>query len=56
MKMHRKMQDGNGKITRDMSCGHDEMRDVVSATVPRSSSQRQPFFFFSFFWRCFEDV
>jgi hypothetical protein len=45
MKMHRKMQDGNGKITRDMSCGHDEMRDEVSAAVPRNDN---PSFFFFF--------
>jgi hypothetical protein len=45
MKMHRKMHDGNGKITRYMSCGHDEMRDVVSAAVPRNDN---PSSFFSF--------
>jgi hypothetical protein len=43
MKMHRKMHNGNSKITRYMSCGHDEMRDVVSAAVPRNE---QPFCFF----------
>jgi hypothetical protein len=47
MKMHRKMHDGNGKITRYMSCGHDEMRDVVSAVVPRNDNT--PLFFFFFF-------
>ncbi len=41
MKMHRKMHDGHRKITRHMSCGHNEMRDVVSAAVPRNDN---PFF------------
>jgi hypothetical protein len=44
MKMHRKMHDGNGKITPYMSCGHYELRDVVSAVVPRNDN-----FFLGFF-------
>jgi hypothetical protein len=37
----------NGRITRHLSCVLDEMRDVVSAAVPRNFS-------FLFFWRYFE--
>jgi hypothetical protein len=44
MKMHTKMHDGNGKITRYMNCGHDEMRDVVSAAVPRNDNPSFLFF------------
>ncbi len=46
MKMHRKMHDGNGKVTRHMSCGLDEVRDMVSPAVPRKDNL---FFFFLFF-------
>jgi len=49
MKMHRKMHDGNGKVTRHMSCGLDEVRDMVSPAVPRKDNLFF-FFFFFFFW------
>jgi hypothetical protein len=32
-----KMHNSNGKITRHLSCVHDEMRDGISATVPRNN-------------------
>jgi hypothetical protein len=43
--MHRKMHDDNGKITRYMSCGQDEMRDVVSAAVLRNDNPSFSLFF-----------
>jgi hypothetical protein len=43
MKMHGKVHEDtvsfleNGRITRHLSCVHDEMRDVFSAAVPRNN-------------------
>jgi hypothetical protein len=45
-----KMPDGNGEITLHQNCVHDEMRDVVSAAVPRKN------FLFCFLGRCFEGL
>jgi hypothetical protein len=56
MKMHGKVHEDtplfflNGRITRHLSCVLDEMRDVVSAAVPRNN------FSFCNFWRYFEGV